>query len=585
MLVDQRANPSFTFSNAQPSDAGVYVVIVTNRFGVASGEAFVNVVSPLQIAEQPKDQFAKINESVRFHARAVGTPSPRYQWRLNGQNIPGATDNVLSIQKVQPEHAGSYQVAAANAVGAVNSNPALLRLLGVPGLPFEDKFPGGLISDISGLGEGVNIKATRDPGEPEHAGKIGGRSLWLTWVAKDSGIVTFTTKGSSFDTLLAAYVGDDFRQLTEVASDDDGGQSHTSQIRFNAVVGTRYHIAVDGYNGSGGYVLLRWDLEVTPDLLPEIADHPQHMAAALGQKALFSVKVREAAVAYQWLRDGKEIRGANEPVLLIEAVQLADIGTYTVLVLRGGRIPRIVESLPARLEINVDGCDGVPVDDVTVDKLADLREDEPGQRSPGGGGLQPASFVLGYVGSRVFSLAGSGRDPDEPNHCDVLGGASRWLTYPAPADGMFHLDTDGSDFDTVVAVYSGMATNYASLTEVACDNDSGLDGIDSKLSFPVQAGTKYHIAVDGVGGATGNVQLNYVLLVPVVLMDWARPLPTEYQFLVTATPSYPLSIEESSDLTDWTWMMTTQAVSGIYDFRDTNAPNSADRYYRAYQVP
>ena len=585
ILVAEGTKPSFTISEVKPEDAGSYFVTVTNRHGSAMSEAaFLGVLSPPRITEQPKDQMATFGESVRFRARAVGTPPLRYQWRLNGQIIPGATDNVLDVSRIEPADAGSYRVTVANAAGAINSERALLRILDLPRLPFEDKFPGGVITEISGLGEGFSFEATRDPEEPDHSGKIGGRSLWLTWIAKDSGIVTFTTEGSSFDTLLAAYVGDDPRQLTEIASDDDGGPFHTSRITFNAVVGTRYRIAVDGFNGAAGYLVLRWDLEVTPDLLPEIAAQPESTAVGFGEKAVFTVLVREGRVVrYQWLFEGKAIRGAVEPVLVIPDVQAADIGTYTVLVSRDNRV---VESLPVRLEINVAGCDGPPSNIVTVDKLADLHETQRLQGASGGAGqLRPASFVLGYVGSRVFSLSGSTHDEGEPNHCGVVGGISRWFSYTAPTNGIFHLNTDGSDFDTVVAVYTGMATNYAGLTEVTCDNDSGLDGMDSKLSFETQADTTYFIAVDAVGGVGGNVQLNHVLLVSQVLTNWVRPIIPEYEFRVMATPAYPLSIEESSDLTDWQWMMTTQTVSGVYDFRDGNAPSSVDRYYRAYQIP
>jgi hypothetical protein len=30
---------------------------------------------------------------------------------------------------------------------------------------------------------GSNLEATKEPGEPDHAGKIGGRSVWWTWQA------------------------------------------------------------------------------------------------------------------------------------------------------------------------------------------------------------------------------------------------------------------------------------------------------------------------------------------------------------------------------------------------------------------
>src|SRR5207248_8464273 len=88
-----------------------------------------------------------------------------------------------------------------------------------------------------------------------------------------------------------------------------------------------------------------------------------------------------------------------------------------------------------------------------------------------------------------------------------------WYAYRAAADGILTIDTDGSDFDTVLAVYTGPGTDFDSLVPVACDNDSGLDDKDSKVSFAAKGGTVYFIAVDGVDGATGTVTLNFKLVV------------------------------------------------------------------------
>jgi hypothetical protein len=106
---------------------------------------------------------------------------------------------------------------------------------------------------------------------------------------------------------------------------------------------------------------------------------------------------------------------------------------------------------------------------------------------------------------------GSSKDPGEPDHCGEPGGASEWYAYQPPDDGLLILDTDGSDFDTVLAAYTGPGTDFATLVPVACDNDSGPDGQTSRTVFPVTKDTVYYIAVDGVGGASGTAVLNYNL--------------------------------------------------------------------------
>jgi hypothetical protein len=120
-----------------------------------------------------------------------------------------------------------------------------------------------------------------------------------------------------------------------------------------------------------------------------------------------------------------------------------------------------------------------------------------------------ATGARGYTGTQVFSTVGGDKDPGEPDHCGEPGGASSWFFYKAPRSGVMMVDTRGSSFDTVLAVYIGPGTDFASLTNVACNNDSSPGQLWSQVIFDVTAGTMYYIAVDGVGGASGTVKLNY----------------------------------------------------------------------------
>ena len=99
------------------------------------------------------------------------------------------------------------------------------------------------------------------------------------------------------------------------------------------------------------------------------------------------------------------------------------------------------------------------------------------------GRLVPAAPpVLGYTGSQVFNNNSAGGQDGEPLHCGVIGGASRWFSYIAPGDWRFFLNTDGSTFDTLLAVYRGCC-DFEDLTLVECDNNSGTNGLTSSLSL------------------------------------------------------------------------------------------------------
>jgi hypothetical protein len=119
------------------------------------------------------------------------------------------------------------------------------------------------IPSAGGTVTGSSATATKETGEPNHGNTTGGRSLWWTWTAPSSGLVSVSLDGSSFDTTLGVYQGTAVNSLTSIAQDDDGGAGTSSRVIFNATAGVAYQIAVDGYLGDSGSI----NLTVKPGLL------------------------------------------------------------------------------------------------------------------------------------------------------------------------------------------------------------------------------------------------------------------------------------------------------------------------------
>lgn len=103
---------------------------------------------------------------------------------------------------------------------------------------------------------GSNTLASSEAGEPAHDGTAATRSLWWTWTAPASGVLALDTNGSSFDTMLAVYTGSALASLTLQASDDDSGDGSQSKLEFVVAAGTTYRIAVDGFEGATGSIVL-----------------------------------------------------------------------------------------------------------------------------------------------------------------------------------------------------------------------------------------------------------------------------------------------------------------------------------------
>ena len=115
------------------------------------------------------------------------------------------------------------------------------------------------------LGNSWTFTATKEPGEPNHAKNSGGNSVWFKWTAPADGRYTANTAFSVWDhpnTLLAVYTGTRVDQLTLVAENDDSPPDRLrrgdttaeklSWLLFDAIAGTTYYFAVDGYNNGSG---------------------------------------------------------------------------------------------------------------------------------------------------------------------------------------------------------------------------------------------------------------------------------------------------------------------------------------------
>lgn len=114
--------------------------------------------------------------------------------------------------------------------------------------------------------------------------------------------------------------------------------------------------------------------------------------------------------------------------------------------------------------------------------------------------------IAGADGSTDGSTVGTGKEPGEPNHAGNAGGASVWYRWTAPATGTYVFETSGSSFDTLLAAYTG--SSVGALTQRAA-NDDWFFSPTSLIFLDATAGTTYHLAVDGYGGATGDVQLGW----------------------------------------------------------------------------
>ncbi len=372
---------------------------------------------------------------------------------------------------------------------------------------FSDMFASReLLTNTTALVTGSNTNATVEPGEPLHAGKIGGHSLWLSWRAPANGLVTLSTANSTFDTLLAVYSldsGDDppLQRLHEISSDDDYAGLPTSFLQFGANSNRTYEIAVDGFDGATGDAALQLNFLSSSNLQPTVVSLPADRALRLGDPLILTIHlVPSPNLQFRWYLNGTPVVNVDDdstdPTLVIPSLQRTNLGLYSLRFFIGDDS---FFSPAIEIQVNSHGQSAV----LARNKMADAAT------SGINGGL-----MLGYNGTQIFSTTNAIVDTNAPSVCGVAPGAAYWFAYQAPTNGLMSLDTGGSSFPTLLAVftYAGTLYSYTNLIPVACDNNSGGTGTNiSSVQFVTTTAGNYFVVVGGVNGARGIAHLNYSL--------------------------------------------------------------------------
>lgn len=340
---------------------------------------------------------------------------------------------------------------------------------------------------------GSNREATPETGEPRPFSFTTGSSVWWSWTPdREISNATITTIGSDYDTTLAVYTGSSVTNLSLLAANDDISYAtyRQSRVYVNAQQGVTYHIHVDGWRRDEGDIQLNYpDPGSIPNAYPPtISQQPASRSVFEGSPLELSVIADGSpAPTYQWMRIDESgtstaIPGATQATYRVESAAAGDEGSYAVSVSNylGTVTSQTVYVSVARVFTR-------PVNDDFASR----------------------SSLSGSDGRVAGANVDATGESGEPNHAGVGAPTqSVWYQWQAPESGTATFDTLGSDFDTVLGVYTGTQVN--ALTLVASNDDAG-SIVQSAVTFSVTNGTVYQIAVDGLGDRTGQYALNYVL--------------------------------------------------------------------------
>jgi hypothetical protein len=378
--------------------------------------------------------------------------------------------------------------------------------------PFNDRFgdaqalPGNAGSTV-----GSTVNATLDPGEFPFAET----SVWYSWTPTQSGPARVAVNQHQFDSELTVFTGSSVDALTQVAFNDDANGTLQSQVDFTAVAGTTYRVRVDGFFFDYGGFTLSYGLNrpANDDYLAAAG-----LPGAAGQIATSNVLATgEAGETATFFGNASSSVWYTFTAPDNSTARFSTVGSSfdTTLAVFTGNTVGTTSTIRGNDDFNV-----TLQSLITLPMVAGTTYRVAVSGYNGGRGSIQLQYAFGSPDNDMFAtptrlLTGNGAafqtnaratgEPGEPTFATPPD-ASIWYVWTAPTAGTYRLKTAGSDFDTVLAVFTGDV--ITTLTLVAVSDDFG-NTLQSQVDFTVAAGQTFRFMLEGFGTARGNTVLDY----------------------------------------------------------------------------
>lgn len=485
---------------------------------------FVEVANePPSIRVQPPPMVSVFEgEPISITAIADGTPPLTYQWKRNGQELPGQTFETLDLPGT-PEDSGEYTLVVTNAHGSVTSQPVRVYIVEpLPGLYPTGVDDQGQFLDDWAIDPHYRLVENPDTGVEEATvmdtqvfpivdGPWVNTQEFSKWIGPQA-----DTNGSAagdyvyrvtFD--LTGY--DPASVLIEMEVTSDNALS----LRVN---GTATTVSAPGAFGSFTALSLRAGVEAsflpgvntldfvvnnaTPGptglnvaslrvgavkgavtaLPPSVLRHPDGVRTLQGKPVVLEVVADGTApLAFQWRKDGQPLAGKTGPRLELETAQASDSGEYSVVVTNNlgevvsrGATVLVVPPIPGVI-LNT----GL---DTTGQLLEDGAEDPHYEliAAPDGWPTGPSYAVF---------------DPPYPAWYMVEDDSAHWIgpgpsVMAPPGDYVFQLKLDltGYDPDTIIIMGRWAADNSGTLRLNGVPAGMEAGGFNGPLPFSLSRG-------------------------------------------------------------------------------------------------
>ncbi len=266
---------TLTLNSIGATDSGSYDVVISNLCGTVTSSPAMLSASGVVITSNPAGDARCVGDSAAFLVEASGQ-SLAYQWRQDGVDIVGATNNLYEIASVSAPDAGGYDVAVIGTCGSTTSSVAMLAV----------NLPAMITSD------------------PASVAVCEGQVLDLSVGASGSGLLAYQWLKDGVDIVDAT---NSTYEISAAAVADAGG----------------YSVVVLGACSS---VVTSAVATVTVNTTTIISQDPASVTVCAGAPVTLSVSASGSALTYQWRKGGIDIPGATDSTYSIASAGDADSG-------------------------------------------------------------------------------------------------------------------------------------------------------------------------------------------------------------------------------------------------------------------
>lgn len=197
---------------------------------------------------------------------------------------------------------------------------------------------------------------------------------------------------------------------------------------------------------------------------------------------------------------------------------------------------------------------------------------------PANNSFATATVLSGTNAEVIASNSLATSEPGEPLGIAGNAGNSIWFSWTAPSSGTFNVDSQRSDYDNILAVYTGSAVNSLTRIDYATDTFGSAAGQafgGGRVNFKATAGTTYRIQLQGaVVNSLAEFGVCRLLLQPVTppsnddfanatVLTGSAPSGVGWATYATREAGEPVAGTDASKSLWWNWTAPSTGVLAV----------------------